>query len=68
MENTLNISYNQTGASSNTDALGMRETQRMVYEQRRRQYLLVKAPPACGKSRAMMFVALDKLENKVSKR
>ena len=63
MENTLNISYNQTGASSNTDALGMREMQRMVYEQRHRQYLLVKAPPACGKSRAMMFVALDKLEN-----
>ena len=63
MENIVNITYNQTGASSNVDALGMREMQRMVYEQRHRQYLLVKAPPACGKSRAMMFVALDKLEN-----
>ena len=43
--------------------MGMREMQKMVYEQRHRQYLLVKAPPASGKSRAMMFVALDKLAN-----
>ena len=63
MENLVNINYAQTGASSNVDELGMREMQRMVYKQRHRQYLLVKAPPACGKSRAMMFVALDKLEN-----
>lgn len=62
MENIVNITYNQTGASANVDALGMREMQRLVYEQRNRQYLLVKAPPASGKSRAMMFVALDKLK------
>ena len=37
--------------------------QAMVYAQRHRQHLLVKAPPASGKSRAMMFVALDKLAN-----
>jgi hypothetical protein len=41
----------------------MREMQAMVYAQRNRQHLLVKAPPASGKSRAMMFVALDKLAN-----
>lgn len=63
MENLINITYSQTGASSNVDAMGMREMQRMVYEQRHRKYLLVKAPPASGKSRAMMFVALDKLAN-----
>ena len=63
MENLVNISYAQTGASSNVDKLGMREMQRMAYAQRHRKYLLVKAPPACGKSRAMMFVALDKLAN-----
>lgn len=63
MENIVNIEYSQTGASTNTDKLGMREMQAMVYEQRARQYLLVKAPPASGKSRAMMFVALDKLMN-----
>lgn len=63
MENLVNISYAQTGASSNVDELGMREMQRMAYAQRHRKYLLVKAPPACGKSRAMMFVALDKLAN-----
>ena len=63
MENLVNITYSQTGASSNVDEMGMREMQRMVYEQRHRKYLLVKSPPASGKSRAMMFVALDKLAN-----
>ena len=61
MENLINIEYAQTGVSSIVDALGMREMQRLAYNQRTRQYLLVKAPPASGKSRALMFVALDKL-------
>lgn len=61
MENLVDFQYEHTGASSDTDALGMREMQAMVYAQRDRQHLLVKAPPASGKSRAMMFVALDKL-------
>ena len=55
------ISYAQTGKSTNTNELGMREMQARVYETRNEKYLLVKAPPASGKSRAMMFVALDKL-------
>lgn len=63
MTNLVEVQYAQTGKSSNTDALGMREMQAMVYAQRHRQHLLVKAPPASGKSRAMMFVALDKLTN-----
>ena len=63
MENLIDIQYAQTGQSSNTNAMGMREMQAMVYAQRDRQHLLVKAPPASGKSRAMMFVALDKLAN-----
>ena len=68
MENLVQIQYGQTGASSNTDALGMREMQRIVYQARNRQYLLVKAPPASGKSRALMFVALDKLKHQGIKR
>lgn len=63
MTNLIEVQYAQTGKSSNTDELGMREMQAMVYAQRHRQHLLVKAPPASGKSRAMMFVALDKLAN-----
>ncbi len=63
MTNLVEVQYAQTGKSSNTDELGMREMQAMVYAQRHRQHLLVKAPPASGKSRAMMFVALDKLAN-----
>lgn len=68
MENLIQIQYGQTGASSNTDAFGMREMQRIVYQARNRQYLLVKAPPASGKSRALMFVALDKLKHQGIKR
>lgn len=63
INNLVNIEYAQTGQSSTINELGMREMQAMVYEQKHRQYLLVKAPPASGKSRAMMFVALDKLAN-----
>lgn len=63
MTNLVEVQYAQTGKSSNTNTLGMREMQAMVYAQRHRQHLLVKAPPASGKSRAMMFVALDKLAN-----
>lgn len=61
--NIFEINYNGTGKSQNTNALGMREMQERVYEKRTSQYLLVKAPPASGKSRALMFVALDKLKN-----
>ncbi|MFD4492226.1 DEAD/DEAH box helicase [Lysinibacillus fusiformis] len=61
--NIFEINYNGTGQSQNTNALGMREMQARVYEKRASQYLLVKAPPASGKSRALMFVTLDKLTN-----
>jgi superfamily II DNA or RNA helicase len=57
------ITYERTGRSTKTNEMGMREMQARVYEKRQEQYLLVKAPPASGKSRAMMFVALDKLEH-----
>ena len=57
------ITYEQTGRSTNTNELGMRDMQARVYEKRNEKYLLVKAPPASGKSRAMMFVALDKLSH-----
>lgn len=61
--NIFEINYNGTGKSQHTNELGMREMQARVYEKRNSQYLLIKAPPASGKSRALMFVALDKLEN-----
>ena len=41
----------------------MREMQARVYATRAAQFILLKAPPAAGKSRALMFLALDKLEN-----
>jgi superfamily II DNA or RNA helicase len=63
MSKVFEISYEQKGTSVNTDELGMREMQAKVYAKRTKQHLLVKAPPASGKSRALMFVALDKLKN-----
>ena len=41
----------------------MRPMQERAYERRGEQYLLIKSPPASGKSRALMFIALDKLHN-----
>jgi len=63
MPNLINVTYNQTGQSKSTNELGMREMQVNVFEKRSAQYLLIKAPPASGKSRALMFIALDKLKN-----
>ena len=63
MSKVFEISYEQKGTSVNTDELGMREMQAKVYAKRTKQHLLVKAPPASGKSRALMFVALDKIKN-----
>ncbi|PKA99648.1 superfamily II DNA or RNA helicase [Flavobacteriaceae bacterium MAR_2009_75] len=63
MPDLIKVTYNQTGQSKSTNALGMREMQEKAFEGRTAQYLLIKAPPASGKSRALMFIALDKLKN-----
>lgn len=63
MPNLVHVTYQNTGASTETDGLGMREMQAKAYSARDSQYLLLKAPPASGKSRALMFIALDKLFN-----
>ena len=62
-DKVFEVTYGQRGSSVNTDSLGMREMQARVYKKRNSKKLLVKAPPASGKSRALMFVALDKLHN-----
>lgn len=66
--NIVDVAYARTGASVNTDAMGMRQMQERVFARREAQHLLVKAPPASGKSRALMFVALDKLYNQGRKK
>lgn len=63
MPDILNVTYAQTGNSSAQNALGMREMQARAYEKRNAQFLLLKAPPASGKSRALMFLALDKIHH-----
>ncbi len=59
--NLVEVQYEQTGQSKKINELGMREMQQKAYEGRTAKYLLLKAPPASGKSRALMFIALDKL-------
>lgn len=61
MPDLVKVNYAQTGASTKTNIYGMREMQERTYASRNAQYLLLKAPPASGKSRALMFIALDKL-------
>ncbi|MFN7686422.1 MAG: DEAD/DEAH box helicase [Sphingobacteriales bacterium] len=63
MPDLIKVEYRQTGKSKKTNALGMREMQERAYNARTAQYLLIKAPPASGKSRALMFIALDKLRS-----
>ena len=68
MPDIVHVRYHQTGKSTNTNILGMREMQARAYEARDAKYLLLKAPPASGKSRALMFLALDKLHNQTIKK
>jgi superfamily II DNA or RNA helicase len=63
MPNFVDVKYAQTGKSLEVDNLGMREMQRRAFAHRNSQYILLKAPPASGKSRALMYIGLDKLFN-----
>lgn len=60
---TVSMAYAADGRSTKANEFGMRPMQERVYERRGEAYLLIKSPPASGKSRALMFVALDKLQN-----
>ncbi len=60
---SVSVTYASNGVSTKPNALGMRPMQERAYEKRGEQYLLIKSPPASGKSRALMFIALDKLQN-----
>lgn len=61
MQNIVEVKYEQTGQSVNINQSGMRPMAERAYAERNSQYLLIKAPPASGKSRALMFIALDKI-------
>ena len=68
MPDLVKVNYKQTGKSLNTNNLGMREMQERAFEKKDAQYLLLKAPPASGKSRALMFLGLDKIFNQDQKK
>jgi superfamily II DNA or RNA helicase len=60
---SVSVSYARNGSSTKANEFGMRPMQERAFEKRGEQYLLIKSPPASGKSRALMFIALDKLAN-----
>lgn len=60
---SISVTYAQNGSSAKANEFGMRPMQERAFEKRGEQYLLIKSPPASGKSRALMFIALDKLHN-----
>ena len=60
---SVSVSYANNGSSTSSNALGMRPMQERAYERRGEQYLLIKSAPTSGKSRALMFIELDKLQN-----
>ena len=60
---SVSVTYARNGSSTKSNELGMRPMQERAFERRGEQYLLIKSPPASGKSRALMFIALDKLHN-----
>lgn len=60
---SVSVNYATNGSSKKSNELGMRAMQERAYDMRGEQYLLIKSPPASGKSRALMFIALDKLNN-----
>lgn len=60
---SVTVNYKGNGSSTKSNELGMRAMQERGFEKRGEQYLLIKSPPASGKSRALMFIALDKLNN-----
>lgn len=62
MKNIIDVNYQRTGESTNINNMGMRDMQFRAYAVRNSKYILIKAPPASGKSRALMFLALDKIK------
>ena len=63
MVDLVRMTYGHSATNKKTNAMGMRPMQARVYDARAAQFMLLKAPPAAGKSRALMFLALDKLHN-----
>ena len=60
---SVSCNYACSGKSIKSNELGMRPMQERAFLKRGEKYLLIKSPPASGKSRALMFIALDKLIN-----
>ena len=67
-ENIINVEYATTGKTTAVNEMGMREMQARAYLASGSQYILLKAPPASGKSRALMFIGLEKLRTKQVKK
>ena len=65
---SVSVQYAAIGASKSSNEMGMRLMQERAWMKRGEQYLLIKSPPASGKSRSLMFIALDKLDKSIRPR
>ena len=63
MPNIVDVTYDQTDESKKTNSMGIRGIQERTYSARNAQYFLLKASPAFGKFRMLIFIALDELIN-----
>jgi hypothetical protein len=64
----VQIDLDEIRKPATPNEMGMRPMQERVFDKRQEQYLLIKSPPASGKSRALMFLGLDKLINQGRKK
>lgn len=53
----------QDAIAQGVNEMGMRVMQARVWQKRNSKNILLKSPPASGKSRALMYLALDKMAN-----
>ncbi len=60
---TVPFNYFQNCSSTRVNQVGIIPMQERPFSKKGEQYLLIKSPPASGKSGASMFIALDKLQN-----
>lgn len=59
----VEVNFDESKRYTGVDEFGMRPMQARAFAKRDAQHLLIKSPPASGKSRCLMYLSLDKLAN-----
>jgi len=59
----VEVNFDDSKKKIGVNELGMRPMQARAFAKREARHLLIKSPPASGKSRCLMYLSLDKLAN-----